>query len=40
MAFDLEGASGYSIDFKEGDSGVVAEFTLHQPNGTLGATEK
>lgn len=38
--FDLEGMSGYSIEFKEGSSGVVAEMVLHQPNGTFVATRK
>jgi len=40
MAFDLEGASGYSIEFKEESSGAIAEMVLHQPNGTFVATRQ
>jgi hypothetical protein len=40
LAFDLEGASRYSIDFKEGSSGVMVGMVHHQPNGNLVATRK
>jgi CubicO group peptidase (beta-lactamase class C family) len=39
-AFDLEGASGYSIEFREGATGEIEEMVLHQPNGTFVATKK
>jgi CubicO group peptidase (beta-lactamase class C family) len=38
--FELEGLSGYSLEFKRDDSGSVTEIVLYQPNGTFAATRR
>ena len=39
-SFDLEGLSGYSVEFKQEESGAVNELVLTQPNGTFVAKRK
>ncbi len=39
-SFDLEGLSGFSVEFKQEKSGKVTEAVLFQPNGTFVAKRK
>ena len=39
MNFDIQGLSGFSIEFRM-TGGRVSEFAAHQPNGTFVATRK
>jgi CubicO group peptidase (beta-lactamase class C family) len=39
-SFDLKGLSGYSVEFKQEESGAVNELVLTQPNGTFVAKRK
>ena len=38
--FKLKGLEGFSIEFKQDDSGRVTEAVFHQPNGTFAAARK
>ena len=40
LTFDVKGMADFSVEFKKGDTGKVAEAVFHQPNGVSTATRK